>query len=175
MKLLLCKNVIKLGIVGDVVEVSAGYARNYLIPHGIATDPTPANVRKVAVARRHAEQEQIHQRELLEAFAKRLDGVDITVRARANEEGVLYGSVGQREIAAALVEEGYPVEPEHVALETPIRRLDNVTVEVKLAHDVVSTIKLWVVRGKTSADGDEDPDESGPGTEAGSNDDNSAE
>ncbi len=175
MKLLLCKNVSKLGIVGDVIEVSAGYARNYLIPHGIATDPTEANIRKVAVARRHAEQEQVRQREMLEAFAKRIDGVDITVHARANEDGVLYGSVGPKEIAAALVEEGYPVEPDHVSLEAPIRRLDNVMVEVNLDHDLCSTIKLWVVRDKSSADEDEFSDEPEPGMEAGSDDNTSAE
>lgn len=166
MKLLLCKNVSSLGIVGDVVEVSAGYARNYLVPHGLATEPTSANVRKVAKARREAEQELVRQREMLEAFGKRMDGVEITVSALSNEEGVLYGSVGAKEIAAALVAEGHPVEPEHVALEEPIRRLDNVSVEIKLTPDISSTIKLWVVRDKTGSH--EDEDELKPGTEAGS-------
>lgn len=166
MKLLLCKNVDKLGIVGDVVNVSAGYARNYLVPHGLATEPTATNVRKVAEARRHAEQEIIRQRGVIEAIAKRLDGVDITVHAKANEEGVLYGSVGTKEIAAALVEEGYPVEPEHIILETPVRRLDNVSLEIQFGHDISSTVKLWVVRDKT--EGDEDDVEPQPGMEAGS-------
>ena len=109
MKLLLCKNVSDLGIVGDVVEVSAGYARNYLVPHGLATDPTKANVRMVAEARKEAEQELVRQREMLEAFAKRLEGVELTVAAVANEDGVLYGSVGATEISAALQAERHPV------------------------------------------------------------------
>ena len=175
MKLLLCKNISSLGIVGDIVEVTAGYGRNYLIPHGIATAPTKANIRKVAEDRRVAEQEVIRQREVLEAYARRLEGVDITVRARANEEGVLYGSVGPREIATALAEEGYPVVSEHIILDAPIRHLDNVLVEVRLAPELSSSIKLWVVREKTDEDADEVSDESQPGREAGSNDDHPVE
>lgn len=166
MKLLLCKNVSDLGIVGDVVEVSAGYARNYLVPHGLAAEPTTANVRKVAKARKEAEQELVRQRAMIEAFAKRLEGVEITVSALSNEEGVLYGSVGPKEIAAALAAEGHPVEPEHVVLEEPIRRLDNVSVDIKLAPDMLSTVKLWIVRDKSGSH--EGEGESKPGTEAGS-------
>ena len=102
MKLLLCKTIETLGIVGDIVNVSRGYARNYLVPNGLATEPTDANVRMLREARKQAEAEQIRNRELLAEFAKRLEGVEVTVRARANEDGVLYGSVGPREIADAL-------------------------------------------------------------------------
>lgn len=179
MKLLLCNNIDKLGIVGDIVEVSAGYARNYLIPHGLATEPTEANIRALAEARRQAEQERIHQRGLLEALAERLEGVEVTVRARANEEGVLYGSVGRREIAAALADEGYPMTVEHVALATPIRHLDNVPVEIKLADDLRSTIKVWVVREKAAQTDEEDTEESegevAAGREVGSDDHGASE
>jgi large subunit ribosomal protein L9 len=164
MKLLLCKNVEKLGIVGDIVEVTAGYARNYLVPQGLATEPTEANVRALAEARRMAEQERIHEREQLKSLAKRLEDVEVTIRARANEEGVLYGSVGRKEVAAALMEEGYPVAEDQLLLSTPIRHLDNVAVDVKLADDLTSSVKVWVVREKT---GDEDESEAPAETEAG--------
>ena len=161
MKLLLCKNVEKLGIVGDIVEVRSGYARNYLIPYRLATEPTQTNIRAVAEARRLAEQERIRSREQLASIAQRLEGAEVTIRARANEEGVLYGSVGPREIADALAEEGHPVLPELVALDTPIRHLDNVSVEIKLADDVRSTVKVWVVREKMdeeqTAEGSDEP------------------
>lgn len=174
MKLLLCNNIDKLGIVGDIVEVSAGYGRNYLVPQGLATEPTEVNIRALAEARRQAEQERIHERGLLKALAERLEGVEVTVRARANEEGVLYGSVGRREIATALADEGYPLTLEHVALDTPLRHLDNVPVEIKLADDLRSTIKVWVVREKTSeTDEEETEDAEGDavaGREVGSND-----
>lgn len=173
MKLLLCKSVEKLGIVGDIVEVSAGYGRNYLVPQGLATTPTETNIRKLAVARRVAEQDRIRQREELERWAQRLEGVEVTVRARANEEGVLYGSVGTREIAAALAEEGYPITPEQVALDAPIRHLDNVAVELQLAGELRATVKVWVVRDKTTSDGEEASEEGEGGKEAGPDDDGS--
>lgn len=171
MKLLLCKSVEKLGIVGDIVDVSAGYGRNYLVPHGLATTPTETNIRKLAEARRVAEQDRIRLREELLRWAKRLEDVEVTVRARANEEGVLYGSVGPREVAAALAEEGYPITQEQVALETPIRHLDNVAVELKLADGLSATVKVWVVREK-SATGEASEEEEA-GREAGPDDDGS--
>ena len=175
MKLLLCKNVSKLGIVGDVVNVSSGYARNYLIPHGVATEPTEANVRKLAEARALAEQERIRERGLLESLAQRIEGVEITIRAKANEDGILYGSVGSKDIAAALLEEGFPIEPEQVQLDGPIRHLDTVAVTIKLAEDLDSTVKAWIVREKTDqGDDDEESREAQPGTEAGSGDDHAA-
>src|SRR3990170_3058919 len=154
MKLLLCKNVQNLGIVGDTVNVSAGYARNYLLPQRLATEPTEVNVRRLAEARKVAEQEVVRERARMEEAAKRLEGVEVTVAARANEEGVLYGSVGRREIAAALAEEGHVVLPDHIALQHPIRRLDTFAVEVRFAGDLRSQIKVWVVREKTG-EGDE--------------------
>ncbi len=175
MKLLLCKSVDKLGIVGDIVEVSSGYGRNYLVPHGLATSPTGSNIRKLAEARRVAEQEQIRHREELQRWAERLEGVEVTVRARANEDGVLYGSVGRKEIAAVLVEEGYPVSPEHVSLDTPIRHLDNVAVEIKLSDELHSNVKVWVVREKSDSQGEETPEEDEVGKEAGADDDRSIE
>lgn len=177
MKLLLCKNIDKLGIVGDIVEVSGGYGRNYLLPHGLATEPTEVNIRKLAEARRTAELERIHQREQLERLAERLEDFEITIRARANEEGVLYGSVGRREIAAALAEEGQPVTPEHVVLDTPIRHLDNVAVEIKLADDLCSTVKVWVVREKTGREDEEEETAEKPeaGKEADTDDDRPVE
>jgi len=162
MRLLLCKNIDKLGIVGDIVEVAAGYGRNYLLPQGLATEPTKVNIRKLAEARLVAEQERIHHRKLLASLADRLQDVEVTIRARANKEGVLYGSVGRREIAVALLDEGFPVEDDHIVLDTPIRHLDNVAVDVKLADDLHSTVKVWVVREKT---GDEEEEEA-PAQEA---------
>lgn len=171
MKLLLTKNIDRLGIVGDVVDVSAGYGRNYLLPHGLATEPTQANTRKLAEARRVAEQERARERAELEALSKRLHDVEVTIRARTNEEGVLYGSVGVKEIVAALAEEGYYLKPEQIALEKPIRHLDNVSVDIQLASDLQSAVKVWVVREKVAGEEDEQgADEGKPGREAGADD-----
>jgi large subunit ribosomal protein L9 len=155
MKLLLCKNVDRLGIVGDIVTVSSGYARNYLLPHGLATTPTRSNMRALAAARRVAEQERAKQRAIMEELARRLEGVEVTIRAKANEAGVLYGSVGKKEIAHALAEEGYGILPEQVVLSHPLRQLDNVEVELRFAPDLKTSVKVWVVREKAAVEGEE--------------------
>ena len=168
MKLLLCRNVDPLGIVGDVVEVSAGYARNYLIPHNLATEPTEVNVRKLAEARRIAERVRAEQRTQLQRLAEALEGVEVTVRAKSNEEGHLYGSVGRREIAAALEEEGHFINPDHIQLHTPIRHLDTVTVDIRFADDLTSSIKVWIVRDKVEGEDDSADDETAPSAGAAS-------
>ncbi len=166
MKLLLCKNVEKLGIVGDVVEVAAGYARNYLVPYGLGTEPTEGNKRRLAEARKIAERERAEELDRLAALAKALEDVEVTIRAKANEDGVLYGSVGQKEIAAALEEEGHFVKEEHILLSTPIRHLDNVTVDLRLADGIRASVKVWVVRDKVEGESDDD-ESSGDSVEGG--------
>ncbi len=158
MKLLLCKNVMKLGIVGDIVDVRPGYGRNYLVPYGLATEPTETNIRALADARKVAEQERAHQRAQLEALAAKLQDVEVTIRAKANEQGHLYGSVGPKEIAEALIEEHHYVDADQVVLSEHIKQLDNVTVDVRLAEDLRASVKVWVVREKE--DGEEDAEDS---------------
>ena len=169
MKLLLCKNIDKLGIVGDVVNVAAGYARNYLLPHGLATEPTETNIRRLAEARKIAERERAEMLGQLATLAEALEGVEVTIRAKANEDGVLYGSVSQKDIVEALEEEGHYVKEEHILLPAPLRHLDNVMVELSLADGIRSSIKVWVVREQLEGDTDEDGEEKiKAGTEAGS-------
>ena len=176
MKLLLCKNIEKLGIVGDIVEVAAGYGRNYLLPSGLATEPTEANIRALADARKVAELERERQREELVAFAEKLNDVEVTIRARANEVGHLYGSVGAREIVAALEEDGHYIKAEQVLLEHPIKQLDNTEVQVRLADDLTSMIKVWVVREKTGDMEEQEAEMDTPaGMEAGTDDDDTGE
>ncbi len=159
MKLLLTKDVAKLGIVGDVVEVAAGYARNYLLPKRLATQPTEANMRALADERAKAEERRRLVHEALQAQAEKLADVEVTIAVPANEEGVLYGSVGPREIAEALCEEGHEVDSSQVELHTPIRHLDNVLVDVVLAEGIATKVKVWVVRSGATRDeagGEED-------------------
>jgi large subunit ribosomal protein L9 len=149
MKLLLRKNVSKLGIVGDVVNVKDGYGRNYLIPQGLAQEPTDGNVRALAEARKIAERELAETRARLQSACERLANVEVTIAARANESGVLYGSVGRREIADALNALGHDVSPEHVMLREPMRTLDSASIDVRLDDDLKAAVKVWIVREKT--------------------------
>ncbi len=172
MKLLLCKNVDKLGIVGDIVNVAAGYGRNYLLPHGLATEPTEINIRRLAEARKIAERDRAELLGRLATLAEALEGVEVTIRAKANEEGVLYGSVTQKDIVLALEEEGHYVKEDHILLPAPLRHLDNVLVELSLADGIRASIKVWVVRERLEGDTDDDVQETvEAGREAGTDGD----
>ena len=145
MKVLLKKNVSALGQIGDVVEVKPGHARNYLLPRGIAVVPTEANLKAVEAEKQRYLEELAKRREELTARAEAIDGREVTISARANVEGHLYGSVGPAQIAAALAEQGVFVEPENIHLDSPIRQLDKYDIAVVLAPDVKATVHVWVV------------------------------
>ena len=146
MKLLLRKDIPNLGLVGDIVEVSAGHARNYLLPERLAVEPTKANLRAIEEEKKRAEEERAARRAALEAAAENLRQVEVTIAAAANPEGHLYGSVGPREIAAALRDEGHDVEPAQVRISAPIRNLDTAVVKVEFAPEIIAEVKVWVVR-----------------------------
>ncbi len=160
MKLLLKKDVSELGIVGDVVNVAAGYGRNYLLPQGLATQPTDSNMRALSEERKLAEERLRAKREAMEKRAERLKDVEVTIAAAANEEGVLYGSVGAREVASALRDEGHELDASCIELRDPIRRLDNIVVDVRFASDIAAQVKVWVVRAKVEETEQEEEDDS---------------
>lgn len=145
MKVLLKRNVEKLGQIGDVVDVRAGYARNYLLPQGVAAEPTQANLRAIEAERKQYLEELARQRQQIEARAAVVNGKEVTIAARANEEGHLYGSVGPAQIVAALAQEGAFVDPENLVLPEPIRQLDKYDVTLRFAEEVTATIHVWIV------------------------------
>jgi len=145
MKLLLKENVSRLGKLGEIVEVKAGYARNYLLPQGLAVQPTAGNIKAVEKAKQRYLEEMAKRREELEARAQVLEGKEVTIAARANEEGHLYGSIGPAQIVAALGEQSTLVEPKDIRLDQAIRRLDKYDVTIQLDEDVTATIHVWIV------------------------------
>lgn len=150
MKVLLRRNVAKLGVIGDVVVVRDGYARNCLIPQGLATVPSEANLRAIDREKETYLAELTRQKVELETQARLLHGKEFTISARANEEGRLYGSVGPAQIAAAVVKTGLAVDPEQIALDEPIHKLDKYEVTVQFGEDVEAKIVLWVVPTRDS-------------------------
>ena len=162
-KLLLTDNVENLGIVGDVVTVKPGYARNFLVPHGLATAPTPRNIDRLAERRAQVEAELKAHRVQLESLLEKLEGQEITIQRSANEQGVLFGGVSQQDIAEALVAEGLPVDARAVRIGEHIKRLDTYEVPIVLADDLRGMVKLWVVSDKPvdelDAEGEEDADD----------------
>jgi large subunit ribosomal protein L9 len=145
MKVLLRRNVSKLGRIGEVVDVKPGFARNYLLPEGLAVEPTRTNLRAVELEKEHYLQELAKQRAELQAKAAIVQGKEITIFARANEEGRLYGSIGPAQIAAVLAEQTLFVEPRHVVLPEPIRQLDKYDVTLRFDEEVTATIVVWIV------------------------------
>lgn len=152
MKLLLRRDIPNVGLAGDVVEVKQGYARNYLIPHHLGVEPTKANMKAIEEDKRQAAEERARRRVALEAEAARMREVEVTIAAACNPEGRLYGSVGPREIAAALRDQGHAVETKQVRLPEPIRQLDTLTVPVIFADDLSVEVKVWVVRETESGE-----------------------
>ena len=144
--LILLDDVAKLGLAGDEVVVKAGYARNYLIPQGLAAKATPGILRvvesrKAMIAERRA-------KELADAkvAAEKMADVEISITMQATNDDQLFGSVTARMIADELAKQGYAVEHSQVKVE-PIKTLGSFDVEVRLHADVAATVKVWVVRG----------------------------
>ncbi|MCA9057536.1 MAG: 50S ribosomal protein L9 [Planctomycetaceae bacterium] len=149
-KVLLTQNVENLGIVGDVVRVKPGYARNLLLPRGWAIEPTEGNVARLAQERAEMAKLLARRRAAQEAMLGKLEGFEITLQRSANEQGVLFGGVSAREIADALNEEGFEIEERAVRLHESIKRLDSYEISIVLANDLKTVVKLWVVSDKPS-------------------------
>ena len=146
MKLLLHVDVPKLGYFGDVVEVAEGYGRNYLVPQGLAVEPTEANVKTIEADRAHKAEERRLVREQLERAAEKVNGAEITITARANEQGHLFGSVTEEHIAEALRDQGFEIQNKHVVLPEHLRMLGDYGVKLQFGPDLGVVVKLGVVR-----------------------------
>jgi large subunit ribosomal protein L9 len=144
-ELLLIHSVDDLGTQGDVVEVKAGYAHNYLIPQGLATVATDHHKRMVEKHRsKLMEIEKAKQAELRKLAAD-IGKQSVTIEANATEDGHLYGSVGAVEIVAALKNSHIALTPEQIKLDGPLKELGLYTVKFRLAREVEGEVKVWVV------------------------------
>lgn len=158
-ELLLTSTVEPLGIVGDVVSVKPGFARNYLLPRELATTPSEEKIQELAAARAEAQKAREQRREQREQMVGKLEGFEITLTRACNDHGLLYGSVSQQDIADALKEEGYEVRPRDIRIPHTIKRVDSYDVPVKPESDLEATIKLWVVADRAlDLDSDASPD-----------------
>ncbi|NIA06057.1 MAG: 50S ribosomal protein L9 [Actinobacteria bacterium] len=159
MKLLLQRSVEKLGRAGDLVEVSSGYARNYLLPCGLALEPTVANLKQTEQLRAIARQEELEQLQAFQAQAQAVDGLEVTIPARANEQGHLFGSIGPSDVAQALSQMGVDNVPaKSIIIDPHIKQLDKYTVEIRLSEEAIAHIELWVVPEKAPDDSDQPQD-----------------
>src|SRR5947207_1484972 len=143
-KLLLNESIKNVGRVGDIVEVSPGYARNYLLPKGLAVEPTPGNVERIEARKQEVERQERERREQQAALLKQLEGIEVTLERRANEQGHLFGSVSATDIAKALQSQGFNIQPDDVNLPGKLDRIEKYSVTIKFAEDLKTEVKVWV-------------------------------
>jgi large subunit ribosomal protein L9 len=144
-QLILTQNVPQVGQSGDLVKVRPGFARNYLVPQGMATFATPNNLRMVEKHRQRLRALEDARRADLQNLAAQIGQRSLTIEANANAEGHLYGSVNADQIAETLRREGFPIESEHVRIEGPLKELGLYSIKVHLTADIIGEVKLWVV------------------------------
>jgi large subunit ribosomal protein L9 len=146
MQVILRERMDNLGDAGEVVDVKPGYARNYLIPQGLAYEASEANLRRIdrerAQVSKRAEEQLVGAR----ARAATLEGVSVTFNARAGQEGRLFGSITSTDIADRLAEQGIEIDRRQIELEEPIKALGVFSVPVRLHADVRPEIKVWVIK-----------------------------
>lgn len=145
MKVILKADIKELGRMGSVVSVKEGYARNYLVPKGLAVEALEKNVKALEHEKKKIEQFARKIRGGAEDLAGRISALSLTIRAKAGEEEKLFGSVTSMDIAEALKSAGFEIDRKKICLEEPIKRLGSYTVPVKLHSDVSAQISIQVV------------------------------
>ncbi|MFT6431883.1 MAG: large subunit ribosomal protein L9 [Halopseudomonas sp.] len=148
MEVILLEKIANLGSLGDKVAVSAGYARNFLLPFGKATPATASNLEAFEARRAELERIADEKKGHAEARAAQLVELTVTIAANAGEEGKLFGSIGTRDIADAVTAAGVALEKSEVRLpEGPLRNVGEYEVALQLHTDVEASVKLVVVNG----------------------------
>ena len=145
MKIILIEEIPSLGTLGSVVEVAAGYGRNYLIPQGKALEATKGNLARFEQQRSRLMQQYAKEKDVAQAFADRLEQITLTISQRVGESDRLYGSVTNVHIAEALAKQGLDVDRKKIDMPEPIKTLGAHEAEIKLHTDVKAILKIEVV------------------------------
>ncbi|SHJ78176.1 LSU ribosomal protein L9P [Anaerobranca californiensis DSM 14826] len=145
MKVIMLQTVKKVGKQGEIIEVSEGYARNFLIPKGYAVEASKGNV-KVLDDKKQAEQRK-KEKELKEAkeYAEKISNIKLEILTKAGEGGKLFGSVTSKEIASLLADKGIKVDKRKIELPEPIKSLGEYNIPIKLHREVTATVKLVII------------------------------
>ena len=152
MQVILLERVAKLGQMGDVVDVKAGYARNFLLPQGKAKTASEANISAFEAQKAQLEARNLETKKEAEALAQKLDGQQFIVIRSASDAGALYGSVTPRDAADAATAEGFSVDKKQITLIAPIKDLGLHVLAVKLHPEVEVKIELNVARSQEEAE-----------------------
>jgi len=145
MEVILRKNLNNLGSRGDVVTVKDGYARNYLIPRGMAMKVTKGAKRQIDIERAASDRKLHTQREMHQGLIEKIEAQSFTVAARVSDSNRLYGSVGENEIVELLAMQGIEIERNQVRLDDHIKSIGVFHVPVRFQADLVAQMKIWIV------------------------------
>ena len=145
MNVILQQDVPSLGQIGDIVRVKDGYARNFLVPRGLAAIADERNIRRLEHQKRVAQHRAQRELATARARAEKLELSAVTIKRDSNEEGKLFGSVTKRDIAEALAEVGFEVDRRHIVLDEPLRNIGVFNVPVKLHREVEGAAKVYVI------------------------------
>lgn len=146
MEVILNQDVDKLGKSGTIVKVKAGFARNFLIPNGLALPLTPANLKKLEQDKLKKTLQIEKVKKESESLKERLAAISLTITALTKEEDALFGSVTSQDIADALKEEGLDIDKNSIILDEPIKSLGIYEIPIRLNPEVTAQIKVWVVK-----------------------------
>lgn len=166
MNVILTQDVFKLGSLGDEVSVKPGYARNFLIPQGLAVPVTRQNIKQIEHQRALLAKKRQEAVDTAKAMQSKLEGLDLVFKVKAGESGKLFGSVTQKMVVEAIAEQGVELDKRLVSLAAPIKNLGSHELSIKLHTEVSANLTLKVVadelikepKAETETDGEEAPD-----------------
>lgn len=144
MKLILKENIETLGQIGDIVKVAPGYARNYLLPKGLAIEATVKNAKALDHAKRQMAYKKNKAIESAKNLADKLGAVNVTLSHKAGDEGKLFGSVTTMEIADFLKAQGFDIDRKKIVLAEAIKQVGEYTLAVKIHPEVAASVKVTV-------------------------------
>ncbi len=147
MEIILLSDVENLGESGDVVTVKPGYARNKLIPQGLALRASNRNIAIASEKNRVAEAKLDRENQAMNTLAKKLSKVEITIEVKVGDEEKMFGSITNKDIHKELMDKGFELERSQITIKDPIKALGIYHIQVKVSKDIVSDVKLYVIKG----------------------------
>jgi large subunit ribosomal protein L9 len=147
MEIILLSDVENLGESGDVVTVKPGFARNKLIPQGLALRASNRNIAIASEKKRVAEAKLERENQAMNVLAKKLSKVEITIEVKVGDEEKMFGSITNKDIHKELMDKGFELERNQITIKDPIKTLGIYHIQVKVSKDIVSDVKLYVIKG----------------------------
>lgn len=146
MRVILKENISDLGQIGDVIKVSNGYARNYLIPKNLVSPANESNVNRLNHEKKVLEKRRNAAKEKCEELAKQLEAFTCNISKKVGENDKLFGSVGNADIAEILLKGGFTIDRKQIHIDSPIKALGVHEVEIRLHPEVTTQLKVWVIK-----------------------------